>query len=337
MSARREIAIVSFAEAIVERSPGDDCELLFPVLQRALGGVGLGQRDIGFTVSGSSDFLGGRPFAFVMATDVLGAWPPIRESHVEMDGAFALYEAWVRLQHGDLDTALVYAFGRPSQGPIHDVLSLQLDPYYAAPLRPDALSLGALGARAALDAGLTTEAELAGIASARRGVPASTDEPYLREPLRAHAASTMRDGAAVIVLAAGDRARALCPRPAWISGIDHRIEAHSLGARDLARSTSTEQAARAAGALGFGADTAELHARFAHEEVLLRRALELPASTRINPSGGALANDPLMVTGLCRLGHAARAVMDGASRAIGHATSGPCLQQNLVCALEARP
>lgn len=336
MSARRDVAIVSFDEVIVDRSDGDDCELLFPVLKRALGGLGLTQRDIGFTVSGSSDFLGGRPFAFVMATDVLGAWPPIRESHVEMDGAFALYEAWVRLQHGDLDTALVYAFGRPSQGPIHQVLSLQLDPYYAAPLRPDALSLGALSARAALDAGLTTEEELAEIARARRGVAASLDEPYLRQPLRAHAASTLRDGAAVIVLAAGDRARALSKRPAWINGIDHRIEPHSLGARSLTRSVSTEQAARAAGAVGFDADVAELHARFAHEEVLLGRALELPASTAISPSGGALANDPLMVTGLCRLGHAARAVMQGAGRAIAHATSGPCLQQNLVCTLEAR-
>lgn len=336
MSAQREIAIVSFAEALVDRTDGDDCELLLPVVKRALGDVGLKQRDIDFTVSGSSDFLGGRPFSFVMATDVLGAWPPIRESHVEMDGAFALYEAWVRLLHGDLDTALVYAFGRPSQGPIHDVLSLQLDPYYAAPLRPDALSLGALSARAMLDAGLTTEAELAEIAAARRGAPASTDEPYRASPLRDHAISTIRDGAAVVVLAAGDRARALTKRPAWIRGIDHRIEPHSLGARSLTRSVSTELAARAAGALGFGADVAELHARFAHEEVLLRRALELPASTKISPSGGALANDPLMATGLCRLGHAARAVMGGATRAIAHATSGPCLQQNLVCTLEGR-
>ncbi len=332
----REIAIVSFAEVIVERSDRDDCELLLPVLKRALGDVGLTQQDIGFTVSGSSDFLGGRPFAFVMATDVLGAWPPIRESHVEMDGAFALYEAWVRLQHGDLDTALVFAFGRPSQGPLHDVMSLQLDPYYMAPLRPDALSLGALAARAALDAGLTSEDELARIAGERRGVPTSTSEPYLREPLRAHATPTLRDGAAAIVLAAGDGARALSKRPAWIRGLDHRIEPHSLGARSLTRSVSTEQAARGAGALGFGADVAELHARFAHEEPLLSRALELPASTRVNPSGGALAQDPVMVTGLCRLGHAARAVHEGAARAIAHATSGPCLQQNLVCTLEAR-
>jgi acetyl-CoA acetyltransferase len=55
----------------------------------------------------------------------------------------------------------------------------------------------------------------------------------------------------------------------------------------------------------------------------------------VNPSGGALAANPLMVAGLIRIGEAARRIMDGdAKRAVAHATSGPCLQQNLVCVLE---
>jgi hypothetical protein len=31
-----------------------------------------------------------------------------------MDGAWALYEAWVRLHHGDIDTALVFGSGKSS-------------------------------------------------------------------------------------------------------------------------------------------------------------------------------------------------------------------------------
>jgi hypothetical protein len=43
-----------------------------------------------------------------------------------------------------------------------------------------------------------------------------------------------------------------------------------------------------------------------------------------------------MVAGLIRIGEAARRIIDGkARRAVGHATSGPCLQQNLVCALSS--
>ena len=42
-----------------------------------------------------------------------------------------------------------------------------------------------------------------------------------------------------------------------------------------------------------------------------------------------------MAAGLIRMGEAARRVRDGsADRALAHATSGHCLQQNLVCVLE---
>ena len=42
-------------------------------------------------------------------------------------------------------------------------------------------------------------------------------------------------------------------------------------------------------------------------------------------------------SGLIRIGEASRAIWSGrADRAVAHATSGPCLQQNLVCVMEAR-
>ena len=60
-----------------------------------------------------------------------------------------------------------------------------------------------------------------------------------------------------------------------------------------------------------------------------------PNGTKINPSGGALAANPVMAAGLIRIGEAASRIMDGsADRALAHATSGPCLQQNLVAVLE---
>ena len=42
-----------------------------------------------------------------------------------------------------------------------------------------------------------------------------------------------------------------------------------------------------------------------------------------------------MSAGLIRIGEAAQRIRSGeARRAVAHATSGPCLQQNLVCVLE---
>lgn len=104
-----------------------------------------------------------------MTLDGVGAWPPISESHVEMDGAWALYEAWVKLLTGEADTALVYSYGKSSPGSVRDVLTRQLDPYYVAPLWPDSVALAALQAQALIDAGETDEPALAGVAARSRG------------------------------------------------------------------------------------------------------------------------------------------------------------------------
>ena len=82
-------------------------------------------------------------------------------------------------------------------------------------------------------------------------------------------------------------------------------------------------------------DVAEIHAPFAHQAGILVEALGLDDSVTLNPSGGALAANPLMSAGLIRIGEAAERIRAGqARRAVAHATSGPCLQQNLVCVLE---
>jgi acetyl-CoA acetyltransferase len=349
----RDVAVVSFAQTpFVRHTNANDAELVMEVVTAALERAQLPRHDIGFCVSGSSDFLTGIPFSFVGALDAVGAWPPIQESHVEMDGAWALYEAWVRLQHGDIDTALVYSFGRSSLGDLQDILVQQLDPYYLAPLQPDPIGLAGIQANALLDSGRFRERDFAEVvarsrahaqsnpnAQLRKAVQANAllDEPYLAPPLRKHDVSPISDGAAAIVLATGDRARKLCKRPAWVSGIDHRIETHALGARDLTRSPSTERAGKEAGAHKGKLDLAELHAPYSPQELILRDALGLGDGVTINPSGGALGANALMVAGLVRIGEAAQRILDGsANRTLGHATSGPCLQQNLVCVMESR-
>jgi acetyl-CoA acetyltransferase len=339
----RDVAVVAFAqtEHTGEDSGLTEVELLAPVITAIKQETGVTR--FGFTCSGSLDYLAGAPFSFVSALDAVGAWPPISESHLEMDAAWALYEAWVRLQHGDIDTALVYGFGKSSQGSLREIMTLQLDPYYLAPLGPDQVSLAALQARAYLDRG-HKEDDLRAVAarsrSAGRGnpyaldLPAPGEEDYEVAPLRPYDCAPITDGAAAVVLAAGDAARELCGTPAWIRGIDHRIEAHSLGARDLGRSESAALAGERAGARDV--EIAELHAQFSHEELILRDALGLSDDVRINPSGGALAANPVMATGLIRIGEAASYVHRGeARRTLGHASSGPCLQHNLVCLLEA--
>ena len=348
----RDVAIVSFAQALPDQPDGQtETLMLLPVVAEALERSGLKRKEIGFTCSGSADYLSGGVFTFVQTLEVAGAWPPISESHVEMDGAFALYEAWVRLQHGDVDTALVYSSGKPASVDLDEVLVLQLDPYYLMPLAPARADLAALSARAYMKRTGRTEKDLASVAVRCRknavGNPVAVisgdvdaaallAEPYVAAPLRAHDCPAESLGAAAVVLVAGDRARDLCERPAWIRGIDHRVDPHYPGVRDLSRSPSAKLAGEQAGVDAAPIEAAELHAAYTHEEGILREALGLADGVVINPSGGPLVSNPPMVAGLTRIGQAFEQIhRHGKSRTLGHASAGPCLQQNLVCVLEA--
>jgi acetyl-CoA acetyltransferase len=342
-----EVAVVGFAQSpcrVRSDATTGGVEMLVPIFADVFRATGLTRSDIGFWCSGSSDYLAGRAFSFVQAVDAIGAVPPIMESHVEMDGAWALYEAWVKIVSGEASVALAYGFGKSSGAELRRVLALQLDPYLVAPLWPDSVSVAALQARLGIEAGLWTEKDMAEVAARCRAAamanPAAQvsgdvlvedllSAPYVADPLRSHDCAPVGDGAAVVILASGSRARELCERPAWITGFEHRIESGSLGARDLLSVSSV----RPAGPV----DVAELHVPFTHQEILLRRALGLGVDVEVNPSGGALCGNPMFAAGLARVGCAASAIMSGrAGRALGHATSGPALQQNLVCVMEAR-
>jgi len=346
-----DIAIIGYAQSpSVRDADQSEVQLLVPTVSAAIEMAGIDRREIGFTCAGSCDYLTGGPFAFVSNLEAAGAWPPISESHVEADGAWAMYEAWMRLLEGDIDIALAFGSGKSSPSNPAEVWAQQLDPYYLAPLGVDPASLAAIQARALLDAGKASERDFAEVVSrSRRNAKGNPNaqlrgdvdtesllaEPYFRAPLRKHDLPPISDAAVAVVMARGDRARQLCSRPAWIRGMDHRIEPHQPGMRDITSSASTTLAARKAGFDGGPLDVVELCSTFSPQEVILREALGLDASTDINPSGGPLAANPIMAVGLIRIVEAASRIVEGTARtALAHATSGPLLQQNLVCLLE---
>ena len=353
MSAR-SVAVVGFAHAPhVRRTDGttNGVEMLVPCFAQLYAELGITKSDIGFWCSGSSDYLAGRAFSFISAIDSIGAVPPINESHVEMDAAWALFEAYIKILTGEVDTALVYGFGKSSAGVLRSILSRQTDPYTVAPLWPDSVSMAALQARVGLDSGKWTEDQMARVAidsfaasprvdSVEPGssVAELLDRPFFADPLRRHDIAPITDGAAAVVLAADGRARELRENPAWITGIDHRIESPSLGVRDLTESPSTRAAAKtASGGRTEKIDVAEICAPFTHQHLIVAEAIRLPGRTKINPSGGALAAHPMFVAGLERIGFAAQHIWDGsAERVLAHATSGPALQQNLVAVMEGK-
>lgn len=375
----RDIAVVATAQTPAHAFyDGPEVHLIMSCVDQLLAATGLSRDGIDFTIAGSCDYLSGMPFAFVTNVDGMGAWPPVYESHVEMDGAWALFEAWLRLQVGDVDTAMVVGSGRSSPTNAREVFHLQADPYSVAPLGLDSDALAGIQARSLIDAGLAAEPDFAAVVARSRAAAAANPmaqvsgsvavadllaEPYDMAPLRAHDVAPFADGAAAVIIATAERARELTDRPVWIRGIDHRIESHHPGLRDLTDSVSVRTAAATLGIGGDGTagagpdgpagagpassgpdaiasgtaglDVAELHVTHAHEEIILRAALGLDDSVEVNPSGGPLCGNPVMATGLIRVIEAADRIAAGsARRAIAHASSGPALQQNLLCLLE---
>jgi acetyl-CoA acetyltransferase len=370
----RNIAVVGFAQApIVARDQHHTAqEMLYPQVVRALVDCGVDRREIDYQVAGSADYIDGRPFGFVAALDVMGAWPPVQDLHLEMDAAFAAYYAWLRMQAGDCETAIVCGYGKVSEGEPPRLMNLQLDPYYQAAIGLDGVSTAALQASALMKRATIGDDDFAAIAARNRAAgvnnpdaqlqTAATAEelaktPWAVAPLREGYLPPVGESAVCLVLAAEGKAEKMCAQPAWIQGIDQRAELQTLGSRDLTRSAGARLAGERALAMAAvdsaaGVDVVELSAANPAEEIILRDALGLQADGNleatngpaINPSGGPLCGHPVMMTGLIRLGETFRQIsgtagkhqVDGARRAIAHASSGHCLQQNLVFVLGAQ-
>src|SRR5204863_8948787 len=167
--------------------------------------------------------------------------------------------------------------------------------------------------------------------------------PFKVAPLREGYLPRIGESATCLVLAAEGKAEKLCKNPAWIQGAHHIAELQTIGARDLTKSASAALAAKKAFArAGPGSaadvDLIELLAQNPAQEMIVLEALGLdPKNPKpvVNPSGGALCADPIMSTGLIRLGEVFHRVSAGGGRAIAHGTQGHCLQQNIVWVLGA--
>ena len=127
---------------MVRHTAKTETQMLLEVVTGAVDDAGITRAEVDFTCAGSCDYVAGQAFSFVQNIDAIGAWPPKRDSHVEMDGAWALYEAWVRLLLGDIDVAVAMGSGRSSTADPALIYPMEMDPYYLAPLGADAREPG---------------------------------------------------------------------------------------------------------------------------------------------------------------------------------------------------
>src|SRR5205814_4097658 len=187
MSRLRNIAVVAFSQApIVTRDEHRVAsEILYPEVRSALDQCDVERAAIDYQVAGSADYIDGRPFGFVAALDVMGSWPAKQDLHLEMDAAFAAYYAWIRMQTGECDTALVCGYGKNSEGEPERVLNLELDPYYQAPIGLTPTATAALQASAYMARTTASDRDFAEPAARNRTAGARNADALLREPATA--------------------------------------------------------------------------------------------------------------------------------------------------------
>ena len=178
------------------------------------------------------------------------------------------------------------------------------------------------------------------------------ESPMLWDPIRYLETCPSSDGAAAIVLADEDAAKA-SPNPAWILGTSLRSEPTIGAGRDMVNPHAGRNAAkdvyRQAGIVDprRDIDCAEIYVPFSWYEAMWVENLgfaeegtgwkmvddgstALDGDLPINMSGGVLSSNPIGASGMCRFAEAALQVrgmagehqVDGARRALGHAYGG---------------
>ncbi|MDN5925633.1 MAG: thiolase family protein [Hyphomicrobiales bacterium] len=373
MGLNRKTAVIG--SAILAPIAGDGQsleEVLYEVSQRALKDAGLSMDDIDGIVVGSNDQFDGRAISIMAASGSVGGVDRDILS-TPSAGEHAFVMGVLRIASGQYETHLIVSWSPLEVSSLSEAQRLGADPYFHRRLPLDEASAYALQA-AALGAAAPVAHQLAMPIverSRESGAVAGHDPSALPEdesagnarwPLRDGMIAKATSGAVALVIASEDYVREhAVDNPAWVRGMGWATEAAFLGDRDLSTAPALEEAARRAyeeagiGDPGSAFDLVEITGVTPYQELIAYDALGLSRRdawkedvekgrfTRtgqlpVNPSGGAVALNPVFCTGLMRIAEAARQIrgtagkhqIENAKLALAHAASGMAMMYQTV-------
>ncbi len=329
-------------------------------------------------VSCSDDFFDARTISDNGVTDVLGAHYRAEEKMAQ-EGLNAIGYALAVILSGHSDLVLVMGHCKESQAESRNMITnLGFDPFYGRSVGLDYMNAAALQARAYMTKAGITDEHLARIVVrarqwAARNPYANAREtleegrvmasPMVCDPIRQLHVYPVSDGAVGMLLASEERAKEFTDKPVWITGFANCMDSYFLGDRDLtgnfALKKAAERAYRKAGIKNprKAIDVVEVMDAYAYQQPLWMEGLGFceegqggrfieeggPGKYKVNLSGGMLAGNPVIISGLYRAAEAAlqlrgeagdRQVPDVKS-AVAHSTTGPAGQFHSVLILEA--
>ncbi len=350
-------------------------DLVFEASQKALADAGMTIDQVDNVITISNDFFDGRTISSMAVMDACGSYDK-NVSTVEGDGTFGAFYALMRILSGSFETCLVCAHHKGSEGVMSLITNAMFDPIYERSLGIDALTSAALQARVYMERYGVSEEECALVSVKNHGnafknpvaqlplkltVEEVMASPYISDPLKLLDCSPVSDGASALILASGDAARRITDKPVWVKGVAHCCDSFHLGDRDLSSARALEEAARKAYSMagisdpGKEIDVVELYDAFSYMELMWLEGLgfcergdggklassgatAMEGRIPVNPSGGCLSGNPVVVAGLNRIiecalqlrGDAGEHQVDGVRTALAHGINGPCGQSHCV-------
>lgn len=374
------VAIVGVGMTEMKRERPSDtvADLVFDATTLALEDAGMTVDDIDVVITGSNDFFDGRTISSMAVMDACGSYDK-NVSTVEGDGTFGAVYALMRVLSGAFGTCLYCCHQKGSESVMRLITNAMFDPVYERFLGLDAITSSAMQARAYMDAFGLSEEDFA-LVSVKNHENAFKNplaqlplhltvedvmtSPYMSEPIKLLDCSPVSDGASAVILASRERADASAAKPAWVKGVGYSCDAFHLGDRDLSKVDALERAAKTAySKAGIEdpageIDVAEVYDAFSYMEPMWTEGLglcergegpglaesgksALDGELPVNPSGGCLSGNPVLVAGLNRViecalqvrGDAGEHQVEGARTAVAQGINGPCGQSQCVWVL----
>ena len=329
-------------------------------------------------VSCSDDFFDARTISNNGMTDVLGAHYRSEEKMAQ-EGLNAIGYAMSVILSGHDDLVLVMGHCKESQSESRNMIAnMGFDPFYGRAVGLDYLNAAALQARAYMTRSGITDRHLDRVvvrarqwaarnpyANAREIIESgkATASSMVCDPIRQLHVYPVSDGAVGMLLASEERAREFTDKPVWITGFSNCMDSFFLGDRDLTSNFALKKAAgRAYQKAGINEpkkaiDVVEVTDAYAYQQPMWLEGLGFcddgqggrfieedgPEKNNVNRSGGMLAGNPMIISGLYRAaeavlhlrGEAGDRQVPDAKRALAHSSSGAAGQFHSVLILEA--
>ncbi len=369
MSKRPSIGVIGIGEpGYGPRIDQTVPELVHAAARAALADAPIDRDAIDNVVACASDLDDGRAIASMTTAAPGGAY---LKDYVKTtnSGIHAIELAMLRMEAGQFDTALVLSWGKGTEADLEESVRLEGEPFTHRGTGIGHRSGHAIEAAAYHDGHPEPEAAdwlvehdtRMGATNPRvegcAVVEASTvaNSPVRAWPLREAHLPPESDGSSGLVLATAEFIESNgIENPVWLRGVGRQTASYNAGERPLGRLAAASTAARRAydeaGLDPTTADVVELHGASAFHELMALEALDIvpdtptvstlerrfeAGETALNPSGGALAANPLIGAGLARVAAAARELRGGPpATAVAHATAGFTDQVHGVAALE---